>query len=227
MPIKKFKAMTPGTRFRSVTHDRGDHASGPGEIADGADSQEGRPQPPRAHHDAPAGRRPQAALSEGRFQAREARRARAGRGDRVRSEPYGAYRADPVRGWREALHSAPARAEPGRRRSCPARGSDPRVGNSLPLGEIPLGSAVHAVELKPGKGAQAVRSAGVGAQVMAKEGDLRHAADAVDGSADGPSRVRGDAWARWGTPDHELQVVGQGRARPGGRADVRRFGVWP
>ena len=39
-------------------------------------------------------------------------------------------------------------------------GSDPRVGNALPLGEIPLGSAVHAVELKPGKGAQAVRSAG-------------------------------------------------------------------
>lgn len=43
-------------------------------------------------------------------------------------------------------------------------------GNSLPLQNIPLGAVVHNVELKPGKGGQMVRSAGVGAQVMAKEG---------------------------------------------------------
>ena len=43
-------------------------------------------------------------------------------------------------------------------------------GNALPLTAIPVGTVVHAVELKPGKGAQIVRSAGTGAQLMAREG---------------------------------------------------------
>jgi large subunit ribosomal protein L2 len=50
-------------------------------------------------------------------------------------------------------------------------GSDVRLGNSLPLAEMPLGTAVHNVELKIGKGAQLCRSAGMSAQVVAKEGD--------------------------------------------------------
>jgi len=45
-----------------------------------------------------------------------------------------------------------------------------RPGNALPLAKIPLGTVVHAVEMKPGKGAQLVRSAGGGAQLMAREG---------------------------------------------------------
>ena len=49
-------------------------------------------------------------------------------------------------------------------------GSDTRTGNALPLGEIPLGTNVHNIELKIGKGGQMVRSAGAGAQLMAKEG---------------------------------------------------------
>jgi large subunit ribosomal protein L2 len=49
-------------------------------------------------------------------------------------------------------------------------GSDIRTGNALPLREVPLGTTVHCIELKPGKGAQLCRSAGTGAQVMAKEG---------------------------------------------------------
>lgn len=49
-------------------------------------------------------------------------------------------------------------------------GSDIRVGNSLPLAEVPLGSSVHCVELRAGKGAQICRSAGTSAQVVAKEG---------------------------------------------------------
>lgn len=44
------------------------------------------------------------------------------------------------------------------------------VGNTLPLRSIPVGTVVHNVELKPGKGAQMVRSAGASAQLMAKEG---------------------------------------------------------
>ena len=45
-----------------------------------------------------------------------------------------------------------------------------RIGNCLPLSEIPVGTQVHNVELYPGKGGQLVRSAGNGAQLMAKEG---------------------------------------------------------
>ncbi|MBM4458530.1 MAG: 50S ribosomal protein L2 [Chloroflexi bacterium] len=46
-----------------------------------------------------------------------------------------------------------------------------RVGNALLLRNIPLGTVVHNVELQPGRGGQLARSAGVGAQLMAKEGD--------------------------------------------------------
>jgi len=51
-------------------------------------------------------------------------------------------------------------------------GSDIVVGNALPLKEMPLGSFVHNVEIKPGKGGQLGRSAGSSIQVMAKEGDF-------------------------------------------------------
>jgi large subunit ribosomal protein L2 len=48
--------------------------------------------------------------------------------------------------------------------------ADIKVGNSLPLAKMPLGTNVHAIELRPGKGAQMVRSAGAFAQLVAKEG---------------------------------------------------------
>ncbi|ERT60555.1 MULTISPECIES: 50S ribosomal protein L2 [Megasphaera] len=49
--------------------------------------------------------------------------------------------------------------------------SDIKIGNALPLGNIPLGTQVHNIELKIGKGAQLVRSAGSSAQLVAKEGN--------------------------------------------------------
>jgi large subunit ribosomal protein L2 len=45
-----------------------------------------------------------------------------------------------------------------------------KVGNTLPLRNVPLGSVVHCVELKPGKGAQVARSAGASAQLVARDG---------------------------------------------------------
>jgi large subunit ribosomal protein L2 len=45
------------------------------------------------------------------------------------------------------------------------------TGNALPLRSIPVGTIVHAIEFKPGRGAQLARSAGAGAQLMAKEAD--------------------------------------------------------
>src|SRR6202012_4555651 len=49
--------------------------------------------------------------------------------------------------------------------------ADIRVGNALPLGNMPAGTVVHNVELTPGRGAQMARAAGAGVQLLAKEGD--------------------------------------------------------
>ena len=51
-------------------------------------------------------------------------------------------------------------------------GSDIKVGNALKLAEIPVGTMVHNIELQPGKGGQIARSAGMSAQLMAKDGKL-------------------------------------------------------
>jgi len=52
--------------------------------------------------------------------------------------------------------------------------ADIKVGNALPLQNIPVGTVIHNIELKPGKGAQLCRSAGSSAQLMAKEGNYAH-----------------------------------------------------
>ena len=49
-------------------------------------------------------------------------------------------------------------------------GAEIKPGNALPLSEIPLGSKIHNIELQPNRGGQMVRSAGLSAQLMAKEG---------------------------------------------------------
>ncbi len=49
--------------------------------------------------------------------------------------------------------------------------AEARVGNCIPIENIPTGTTIHAVELEPGKGAQMVRSAGTAAQLVAKEGE--------------------------------------------------------
>ena len=50
-------------------------------------------------------------------------------------------------------------------------GSEVRPGNALPLSSMPLGTTIHNIELKPGKGGQLIRSAGGSAQVMGRDGD--------------------------------------------------------
>lgn len=49
-------------------------------------------------------------------------------------------------------------------------GADIKIGNTLPLANIPVGTLVHNIELRPGRGGQMVRAAGASAQIMAKEG---------------------------------------------------------
>jgi large subunit ribosomal protein L2 len=96
-------------------------------------------------------------------------------------------------------------------------GSDIRTGNALPLFEIPLGSTVHNVELKIGRGGQVCRSAGTSAQVVAKEGNyvtlrLRSTETRM---------VRGECLAtigEVGNAEHELLSVGKaGKTRWLGR----------
>lgn len=48
--------------------------------------------------------------------------------------------------------------------------ADIKVGNTLPLANIPVGTVIHNIELKPGKGGQLIRSAGASAQLLGKEG---------------------------------------------------------
>ena len=53
-------------------------------------------------------------------------------------------------------------------------GVDIKPGNALPLKNIPVGTIVHAVELRPGGGAKIARSAGTSVQLLAKEGEYAH-----------------------------------------------------
>lgn len=55
--------------------------------------------------------------------------------------------------------------------------ADIKIGNTLPVRNIPVGTLIHNIELKPGKGAQMVRSAGNSAQLMAKEGKYAQVRD--------------------------------------------------
>lgn len=52
--------------------------------------------------------------------------------------------------------------------------AEPTCGNALPLGKIPPGTIVHNIELEPGEGGKLVRSAGNGAEIMAREGNFVH-----------------------------------------------------
>lgn len=107
-------------------------------------------------------------------------------------------------------------------------GIEAKIGNALPLGGIPLGSTVHNIELRPGKGGQVVRSAGASAQVLAKEGEyvtLRMPSGEV-------RRVLQTCMATVGTvsnPDHGNIKLGKaGRARyKGTRPAVRGTAMSP
>jgi large subunit ribosomal protein L2 len=107
-------------------------------------------------------------------------------------------------------------------------GSEIRPGNALPLREIPLGTVVHAIELQPGKGAQIVRAAGGGAQLMAREG--HYATLRLPSGEHRRVHVRCLATVgQLGNLDHENQSIGKaGRARwRGKRPNVRGVAMNP
>ncbi len=92
-------------------------------------------------------------------------------------------------------------------------GSEIKVGNALPLKEMPLGSFVHNVELKPGKGGQLGRSAGTSLQLMAREGDYAQ----LKMPSGEVRMVRSECYATYGVvgnAEHENISIGKaGRSR--------------
>jgi large subunit ribosomal protein L2 len=97
-----------------------------------------------------------------------------------------------------------------------------KVGNTLPLSELPLGTVIHNIELKPGQGAILVRSAGSYAQLMARDGNYA----TVKLASSEIRRILVTCLATIGSvsnPQHQLQVSGKaGRSRwQGRRPNVR------
>ena len=97
-----------------------------------------------------------------------------------------------------------------------------KLGNTLPLSELPLGTVIHNIELKPGQGAILVRSAGSYAQLMARDGNYA----TVKLASSEIRRILVTCLATIGSvsnPQHQLQVSGKaGRSRwQGRRPNVR------
>ena len=106
--------------------------------------------------------------------------------------------------------------------------ADVLIGSAMPLALVPLGTTVHNIELKPGKGGQLARSAGASVQVVAKEGDfvtLRLPSTEM-------RRFRKECMAtigEVGNSDHELTVIGKAGANRwrGKRPKVRGVAMNP
>lgn len=227
MAIKKFRPVTPGSRFRSIVKDTVTTRKGPEKsLTEPLHSKGGR-----NHHGRITVRR-RGGGHKRRYRRIDFRRNKIGVAGRVAEIEY-----DPNRSANIALiHYADGE----KRYILHVRGlavddevvagadADIKPGNALPIGRIPLGTIVHNVELKPGKGGQMARSAGAGVQIMAKEGDyvtLRLPSTEV-------RRVRMECMAtvgQVGNTDHELKSLGKAGATRwrGRRPKVRGVAMNP
>jgi large subunit ribosomal protein L2 len=227
MPIKKFKAITPGTRFRAVSAFDEVTREGPEKSLTEPLSKSGG----RNHHGHITTRR-RGGGAKRLYRKIDFRRDKHGVPGKVAAVEYDPNRSANIAlihyadgEKRYILHprglSVGDQVESG-------PGSDIRIGNALPLAEVPLGTLVHAIELKLHKGAQMVRSAGAGAQVVAKEGDyvtLRMPSTEV-------RMVRRECQAtigQVGNVDHEQRVIGKAGANRwrGRRPRVRGVAMNP
>ncbi|MGQ9570825.1 MAG: 50S ribosomal protein L2 [Thermodesulfovibrionales bacterium] len=97
------------------------------------------------------------------------------------------------------------------------KGAEVKIGNTLPLSDIPLGTFIHNIELRPGEGAKLVRSAGTSAQLLTKENDYVQ----VKLSSGEVRLISSNCMATIGqvsNPDHENISLGKaGRTRRFGR----------
>lgn len=227
MALKKFRPVTASSRFRSVSSFEEVTRSEPEKsLTEGLTKKAGR-----NHHGRITSRR-RGGGHKRRYRKMDFRRDKHGIPGRIAEIEY-----DPNRSARIALiHYAdgekryilhPRGMQQGDT-IVSGPGSEPRLGNCLPLIEIPLGTMIHAIEIKPGKGAQLARSAGASVQLIAKEGDmvtLRLPSTEV-------RMVRGECFAtigQVGNVDHELIRSGKaGRSRwLGKRPKVRGVAMNP
>ena len=227
MALKKFRPVTASSRFRSVSaFDEVTRSEPEKSLTEGLTKKAGR-----NHHGRITSRR-RGGGHKRRYRKMDFRRDKHGIPGKIAEIEY-----DPNRSARIALiHYAdgekryilhPRGMQQGDT-IVSGPGSEPRLGNCLPLIEIPLGTMIHAIEIKPGKGAQLARSAGASVQLVAKEGDmvtLRLPSTEV-------RMVRGECFAtigQVGNVDHELIRSGKaGRSRwLGKRPKVRGVAMNP
>jgi len=227
MPLKKFKPVTPGTRFRSVTAGADITRKGPEKsLTESLIGTGGR-----NHHGRITSRR-RGGGHKRRYRVIDFKRDKVGVKGTVAEIEY-----DPNRSANIALIFY---ADGEKRYIIHPRGlsvgdviesgpdADIRLGNALPMEKIPLGTMIHNVELKPGKGAEMARSAGTGVQLVAKEGEfvtLRLPSTEV-------RRVRKVCFAtigQVGNIDHNLQSIGKAGANRwrGKRPKVRGVAMNP
>src|SRR5579864_9216587 len=171
MPVKTYRPTTPTRRFQTVisrediTKQKPEKSLSSGKIGTGGRNSNGR-----------ITSRFRGGGHKRTFREIDFKRDKAGIEARVAAIEY-----DPNRSARIALLHyvdgekryilAPAGLEVGRAvKSGPE--ADILVGNSLPLKNIPAGTVVHNIELKPGKGGQMARSAGAQAQLVSREGEF-------------------------------------------------------
>ena len=169
MPVRKYKPTSPGRRFMSVsTFDEITKTEPEKSLVEPLKKSGGRNSYGRIT------RRHQGGGHKRRYRKIDFKRVKDGVPAKVAAIEY-----DPNRSARIALLHyadgakayilAPARLQVGATvESGP--GADIKPGNALPLENIPTGTLVHNVELKPGKGGQMARSAGSGVQLVAKDG---------------------------------------------------------
>ena len=171
MPVKQFKPMTAGTRFRATNDFSEVTRKGPEKSLTEPLSKSGG----RNHHGRITTRRRGGGHKQ-KYRIIDFKRNKVGMPAKVLGVEY-----DPNRSANIAL----VEYQDGERRYIlhPAGlsvgdtvqsgpGADIRLGNAVPLAEIPLGTTIHNIELRPGKGGQMARSAGSGVQLVAKEGDF-------------------------------------------------------
>ncbi|MEZ4415177.1 MAG: 50S ribosomal protein L2 [Gemmatimonadota bacterium] len=210
MPLKKFQPITPGSRLRTVMQRTELTRSEPERSLTETLSGKGG----RNHHGHVTMRR-RGGGHKRRYRRIDFKRDKVGVEARVTEIEYDPNRSANIAllvyedGEKRYILHPKGLAVGDRIQSGP--GADVKVGNSMPLELIPLGTTVHNVELKPGKGGQMARSAGSNVQVVAKEGDyvtLRLPSTEV-------RRVRRECIAtigEVGNSDHNLQRIGKAGA---------------
>ena len=227
MALKKFKPVSPGSRFRSVTAKDAVTRKGPEKSLTEPLKRSGG----RNHHGRITVRR-RGGGNKRRYRKVDFKREKYGITGRIAEIEY-----DP---GRSAFISLVHYEDGEKRYILYVRGmsvgdeissgpeADIRPGNAMPLERIPLGTLVHNVEMKPGKGGQMARSAGASVQVVAKEKDyvtLRLPSTEV-------RRIHKRCFAtvgQVGNADHNLQTLGKAGASRwrGRRPKVRGVAMNP